>query len=387
VNLYQLFSAQLTVLQNDRGGERPEVQELFHGTGSKEPHFIFNGQEGFDMRFCKAGMWGTASYFAVDAGYSNADKYCFKNERGERELLIADVITGRTIELQPDASLSMPPELPATAPGVIQRYDSVTGVGGGGGSSRIFMIYRHDRAYPKFRLTYVTDQDGQPSRHVSPGQPSRHVSPTGSPVQVAAVAAVDKFALYLRPHLALGTARWAAGWQAAAQQQQLWGGLHVTLCSFAPKLSSGVRGHHGGSLIGTLQQLQVGVQAGAGGAPNRWQLAAQHGTIIWHRRGHLIFISLPTACPGTLAAVSSVVLGAGMVNARRCQDLHLTLGDVRTLQQAQQLPGGAVFPADGASQPLPPELVADLYEAHWGVSIAKLAGGNPPAKDNEALPI
>ena len=65
-------------------------------------------------------------------------------------------------------------------------------------------------------------------------------------------------------------------------------------------------------------------------------------------------------------------------------DLHLTLGDTRCLPP---LPGGAAFPADGANEPLPPELAADLYEAHWALTIAKLAGGSCPATDNEVMPI
>ena len=207
----------------------------------------------------------------------------------------------------------------------------------------------------------------------------------------SAVAAVDTFALYLRPRLASGTACWAAGWKAAAQQQQQWGGLHVTLCGFAPKLSSGVHDRHGGDLKGTLQklqatvqQLQAGVQAGAGGPLNPWQLSARHGKIYWSRKGKLVMISLPAST--TLAAMSSVVSGAQMKKARESKELHLTLGDVNTLPP---LPGHghAAFPADGARQLLPPELVADLYEARWGVSIAKLAGGTHPARDTEELPI
>jgi hypothetical protein len=121
VRLYASFDVQMTMLQNDLGGERPTVQELFHGTGRTPPHMIYNGQEGFDMRFCDQGMWGIASYFAVEAAYSNTDKYCYKNERGERELLVADVITGRTIELPPDASLRIPPEMPSTTASMINQ--------------------------------------------------------------------------------------------------------------------------------------------------------------------------------------------------------------------------------------------------------------------------
>ena len=392
VRLYASFDVQMTMLQNDLGGERPTVQELFHGTGRTPPHMIYNGQEGFDMRFCDQGMWGIASYFAVEAAYSNTDKYCYKNERGERELLVADVITGRTIELPPDASLRMPPEMPsmtwarptagiesgaaASMPSGT-RYDSVTGIGGGGGHSRVFMIYRHDRAYPKFRLTYVTDQDRRPSMHAPPTQARPPRLPIPMPLPFSSAAAVDTFALYLRPHLALGSARWAVGWQAADHLQQNWGGLHVTLCSFAPKLSSGVHGHHGGGLKETLRQVQACLSA-------RWQLAARHGP-IWYRRNHILMIQLQTATPSkNLSGICRVVQSAGMVNPRSAADLHLTLGDTRRLPP---LPGGAAFPAEGANEPLPPELAADLYEAHWALSVAKLPGGSCPATDNEVVPI
>jgi hypothetical protein len=523
VRLYASFDVQMTMLQNDLGGERPTVQDLFHGTGRTPPHMIYNGQEGFDMRFCDQGMWGIASYFAVEAAYSNTDKYCYKNERGERELLVADVITGRTIELPPDASLRMPPEMPSTTASMINqgapwdffmshkqdesgravalitrdleqagkkvwldvnmndcgtpammegvehsktfmlvlsdgyfdsqfcvmelrraislrkkivlchkqgvnvgpilqrkppdpefanigdtqsleliisdaqfrkcvverliasgasmpsgaRYDSVTGIGGGGGPSRVFMIYRHDRAYPKFRLTYVTDQDRRPSMHAPPTQARPPRLPIPMPLPFSSAASVDTFALYLRPHLALGSARWAVGWQAADHLQQDWGGLHVTLCSFAPKLSSGVHGHHGGGLKETLRQVQACLSA-------RWQLAARHGP-IWYRRNHILMIQLQTATPSNnLSGICRVVQSAGMVNPRSAADLHLTLGDTRRLPP---LPGGAAFPAEGANEPLPPELAADLYEAHWALSVAKLPGGSCPATDNEVVPL
>ena len=537
VRLYASFDVQMAMLQNDLGGERPMVQELFHGTGKTPPHTIYNGQEGFDMRFCDQGLWGIASYFAVEAAYSNTDKYCYKNERGERELLVADVITGRTIELPPDASLRIPPEMLSTtaskfnqgapwdffmshkqdesghpvalitmdltiagkkvwldvnmndcgAPAMMEgvehsktfvlvlsdryfdskycvmelrraislrkkivlchkqgvnvgailqrrppdpefanigdtqsleliisdaqfrkcvverliasgasmpsgtRYDSVTGMGGGGGHSRVYMIYRHDRAYPKFRLTYVTDQDRRPSMHEppTPAKPPTLATPRfpiPMPLPFSSAAAVDTFALYLRPHLALGSARWAVGWQAADHLQQNWGGLHVTLCSFAPKLSSGAHGHHGGGLTETLRQVQARLfhARGPGGGLARWQLAARHGP-IWYRRDHVLMIQLQTAAPSeNLSAICHVVQSAGMVNPRSAANLHLTLGDTRRLPP---LPGGATFPAEGANEPLPPELAADLYEAHWALSVAKLPGGSCPATDNEVLPI
>ena len=42
----------------------------------------------------------------------------------------------------------------------------------------------------------------------------------------------DRYALYLRPLDALGEPLHVAG---ASASQERWGGLHVTLCSFAPR--------------------------------------------------------------------------------------------------------------------------------------------------------
>ena len=443
VRLYQLYSVQKALLRNDHEGVEPVEKELWHGTGATPPHMIFNGQEGFDMRFCQSGLWGIASYFAEQASYSNADKYCYKNSRGERELLIAQVLVGHTVELMPDASLRMPPEMPCVSgsgamPGM--RYDSVTGVGGGGGHTRVYMIYRHDRAYPKYRLTYVTDRDPPPSPaapptdrrrstqthvsqtqtqtqiHVSQGlhaQPSQSLLPASVPAilttaagacgvplpvpphlpphpevlsTVAAMAVppttIDKFSLYLRPGLPLATSRWA-GWTAAAAQQHIWGGLHVTLCSFAPKLSSGTTGHHGGSLVSVLNSVEVqravtGVRLPSGVQPH-WQLSEdRHGVPVWYTRGGITMIRLPRS--STLDRLCRCVLEHGLVNARAPHELHLTLGN----HAAMPAPKGG-FPTEGATQPLPRELHTDLCEASWRVTIAKLQGGATPALDNETV--
>lgn len=427
VRLYQLYCVQRAMLQNDHGGAPPTELELFHGTGRTEPHRIFNGQEGFDMRFCTQGMWGVASYFAEQASYSNHDKYCFKNSRGEREMLVATVLVGRTVELPPDETLRMPPEMPAASGAGMtgMRYDSVTGVGGGGGATRVYMIYRHDRAYPKLRITYVTDRDLPPSPAAPPTDrrrstpplalvplpaPSDAGDPAGArsvpatvpvsaslmppptpptplpavdglaPVPMAA-ATVDRFSVYLRPTLPLPTSRWAVGWTAAAAQQQMWGGLHVTLCSFAPKLSSGVSGHHGSSLLSVLQALQDDVRGCCNGM--RWQTStSRHGVPAWYTRGGLTMVSMPES--STLRMLAHRVLSSGLVNARPAADLHLTLGDPRGLPA---LPSGAGSPPEGATLPLPPELFADLCEASWAVVITKLKSGDRSAKDNETRPI
>ena len=45
-------------------GAAPTELELWHGTRTTPTSAIFNGAEGFDMRFSKQGVWGMASYFA-----------------------------------------------------------------------------------------------------------------------------------------------------------------------------------------------------------------------------------------------------------------------------------------------------------------------------------
>ena len=192
-------------------GAAPREVELFHGTSTTPPHVIYGGQEGFDMRRCTA-VWGVASYFAEQAAYSNA-KYVFVNDDGEREILVADVLVGKTVEVDPRepaaAKLRMPPELPGE-PGV--HADSVTGVGGGGGQSRVFMIYANGRAYPKYKLTYRMPGDRPKSPTPKPTDPKapKPAAAAAVPVGIAAAAppaaAVDTFAIYLRPSLPQGGA-------------------------------------------------------------------------------------------------------------------------------------------------------------------------------------
>lgn len=51
-----------------RNGEINE-KLLFHGTRANNPSEIYGGDEGFDTRFCFAGMWGRGNYFATAARF------------------------------------------------------------------------------------------------------------------------------------------------------------------------------------------------------------------------------------------------------------------------------------------------------------------------------
>ena len=46
------------------------TQKLWHGTGPTEPRDIYMGQEGFDVRYSRPGLWGRGIYFALSALYS-----------------------------------------------------------------------------------------------------------------------------------------------------------------------------------------------------------------------------------------------------------------------------------------------------------------------------
>ena len=50
-----------------KNGGNPNELLLFHGTRGTQPNIIYEGEDGFDMRFCTSGMWGVATYFAVNA--------------------------------------------------------------------------------------------------------------------------------------------------------------------------------------------------------------------------------------------------------------------------------------------------------------------------------
>ena len=127
--------------------------ELFHGTRSNDPKNIYEGEEGFDMRFSAQGMWGMANYFAVNANYSHG--YSYVSTSG-RHMFLVKVLTGDSYECQSNSSLRMPPEkAPGTNTGEIQfvklRYDTVSGYTGG---SRVYMTYDNDKAYPAYLITY-----------------------------------------------------------------------------------------------------------------------------------------------------------------------------------------------------------------------------------------
>ena len=100
------------------------------------------------MRFGRAGMWGNGNYFAVNASYSN--NYAYHLPDGTKQMFLAKVLTGYSIELQPSSSLRMPP-IRKSVISENMRYDTVTGRTNG---SKVYIAYSNDKAYPFYLISY-----------------------------------------------------------------------------------------------------------------------------------------------------------------------------------------------------------------------------------------
>ena len=131
-----------------------DLQEelLFHGTGETQPELIYNGDKGFDMRFSKEGFWGRGNYFTVNSSYSH--HYAF-HHNGVFKMFAAKVLTGNSIFMEPDGTLTKPPFLnsanddTSNSDNAIQYYgyDSVHG-------GPVYITYNNDNAYPAYLITY-----------------------------------------------------------------------------------------------------------------------------------------------------------------------------------------------------------------------------------------
>ena len=140
---------------NRKNDGRVRERQLFHGTSETQPEKIYQSEEGFDMRFSRIGRWGQANYFAVDAYYS--DQYAYKRSDGQREMLLAKVLTGDSYCCKPDSTLRMPPLKYSgreTEIGQV-RYDTITGyIRGSQVTVQVYMTYSNEKAYPAYLIRY-----------------------------------------------------------------------------------------------------------------------------------------------------------------------------------------------------------------------------------------
>ena len=132
---------------------RVNEMELFHGTRTNDPKLIYEGEDGFDMRYSDQGMWGMANYFAVNASYSHQ----YAHVKGwMKEMFLVKVLTGDSCSCASNKTLRVPPPKPSgMAGGGLKleqlKYDSVTGTTNG---SQVFMTYDNEKAYPAYLITY-----------------------------------------------------------------------------------------------------------------------------------------------------------------------------------------------------------------------------------------
>ena len=147
-----LFARKRMVVTN-----RSHVNErhLFHGTRKTEPEKVFRSEKGVDFRFSGEGLWGTGSYFAVNASYSDAYAYVTPGGINEKQMFICQVLTGDCYDAgtRTDQSLRQPP-LKSSQGHEEKRYDSVKGFTNG---SYVYVVYDHEKVYPAYLVTYSTD--------------------------------------------------------------------------------------------------------------------------------------------------------------------------------------------------------------------------------------
>eukprot|EP01061_Rhynchopus_euleeides_P027222 TRINITY_DN4431_c0_g1_i1.p1 TRINITY_DN4431_c0_g1~~TRINITY_DN4431_c0_g1_i1.p1 ORF type:complete len:422 (+),score=84.32 TRINITY_DN4431_c0_g1_i1:44-1309(+) len=149
--LWKRYSVEREVMQE---AGNATTKSLFHGTRGTAPEMVYNGQDGFDMRFCTSGMWGIASYFAVNSSYSHS--YAFRKD-SQHQMFLAEVLVGNTKNYGSSSKkdLRMPPVIQGGAQSdgpAVKRYDSVTGETGG---SVVHMVYANSKAYPEYLITYT----------------------------------------------------------------------------------------------------------------------------------------------------------------------------------------------------------------------------------------
>jgi len=121
-------------------------KHLFHGTRASDPKLLYQGEEGLDIRFAAAGMYGTGSYFANNSHYSTG--YAFNAGNGLMQMFVCTVLVGDFVCLPANNQLRIPPLKDVNDP-TKGRYDSVCNQGAGH-----WITYDNSKAYPGYLISY-----------------------------------------------------------------------------------------------------------------------------------------------------------------------------------------------------------------------------------------
>ena len=133
-----------------RAGLNEEIKEqlLWHGTRATDPSTIYQDEEeSFDLVYANDGMWGRGLYFAENASYSAA--YAYNSPQNTKIFILARVMIGDSITLEPDNTLRKAPLRQDTMSQI--KYESVKGHSYG---SEIYVLYHMRRAYPEYLIEF-----------------------------------------------------------------------------------------------------------------------------------------------------------------------------------------------------------------------------------------
>ena len=113
---------------------------------------IYNCVEGFDFRLSNMGMWGRANYFTDDIRM--ADMFAYKCDGNNlKQIFVARLLSGNSIALPEDNTLTAPPFMPQNLSGKLQRrYDTIVGIHMSG--YRVYVVYGNERTLPEYLITY-----------------------------------------------------------------------------------------------------------------------------------------------------------------------------------------------------------------------------------------
>ena len=140
--LWEKYSQRVKAVAKENGGDANEVAWMKHGTRTTPPLTICT--TGFDHRYCEAGMYGRATYFAYSSHYSNLFRHDVEPGRSG-QLILARVARGRVhARSKQDTSLRHPG----------RGFHTVEGPVSGTGAQRAVMTYELHQAYPAYVVTY-----------------------------------------------------------------------------------------------------------------------------------------------------------------------------------------------------------------------------------------
>jgi len=143
--IWSKFCGQRAVVARANGGN-PNEQWVKHGTRTTPPEKLYTSDNGIDPRYCDAGFFGKAAYFAERAYYSHDWAHAIGG--GRRQMFLARIIAGRVEERVRDGTAG---GLRHPSPG----YHSVRGnVRTDADPCYAYMVYELGMSYPAYLITY-----------------------------------------------------------------------------------------------------------------------------------------------------------------------------------------------------------------------------------------